>query len=281
MTMTIRRGAALACVHLALAGCSPAPARVEALTGESQFVAVADGQWRLPRRLNEISGLATTPDGRLFGHDDEVGAIHELSLDAGAAVKTFALGDPVVRGDFEGLAIAPNGAFFIVESTGRLLRFREAEDGAHAPFEAFDTGLGGACEIEGLAFDAADNGLIIACKTHTGGDDVLLYLWSLHTRRVSVLLRAPAAQVATAAFVNAFRPSGVEVDPRTERIIVLSARERALAEFSRDGALVAARRLAGAHPQPEGIAILPDGGLVIADEAGDLRALLTRYPRAP
>jgi uncharacterized protein YjiK len=280
--MTTTRVVAAAC--LALLSCGPAPEaqRAEARTGSSLFAAAADAQWRLPRRLHEISGLAVAPDGRLFGHDDEAGVIHELSLEAGGGVvKSFALGEPVARGDFEGLAIAPDGAFYIVESTGRLLRFREAGDGAHAPFETLDTGMRDVCEIEGLAYHARRRGLLIACKAHRETTDVVLYLWSLRTRRASVFLQAPASQVAQAAFVQAFRPSGVEIDPRTNRVIVLSARDRAWAEFSAAGVLLAARRLAGAHPQPEGIAVLRDGALAVADEGGDLRALLTRYPRTP
>ena len=38
-------------------------------------------QWRLPGRLNEISGLAMSADGRLFAMDDEIAVVDAL-LDA-------------------------------------------------------------------------------------------------------------------------------------------------------------------------------------------------------
>jgi uncharacterized protein YjiK len=90
----------------------------------------------------------------------------------------------------------------------------------------------------------------------------------------------PESEIAVAAGVRSFRPSSIEIDAGTGRIILLSANDNALAELSADGALIAARALSRAHPQPEGVTVLPDGALVIADEAGNARPLISRYPRA-
>ena len=54
--------------------------------------------------MREISGLTLTDDDRLFGIADEEAIVYELDSTEGRLVKTFALGDPVVLGDFEGLA---------------------------------------------------------------------------------------------------------------------------------------------------------------------------------
>ena len=60
---------------------------------------------------------------------------------------------------------------------------------------------------------------------------------------------------------------------------MLSARKSALAELSAEGALLSARALD--HEQPEGVAVLADGAMVIVDEAEDGgRSLLSIYPRA-
>ncbi|HSH75825.1 MAG TPA: hypothetical protein VLA09_09090, partial [Longimicrobiales bacterium] len=71
----------------------------------------------LPGRLDEISGLAVTTDGRLFGHDDERAVVHEIDPGAGAVEKRFSLGDPPLRGDFEGIAVVGE-RFFMVTSGG-------------------------------------------------------------------------------------------------------------------------------------------------------------------
>jgi uncharacterized protein YjiK len=247
------------------------------------FAAAADVQWRLPKRLREISGLAVTADGRLFGHDDEIGLVHELDVEGGQVRKAFGLGDPVVREDFEGLATTPEGDFYLVTSRGRLHRFREGEDGARVDFETFETGLRRVGEVEGLAFFPMEQSLILACKSHYARDmrnTLALYAWSTEAMEVSTWLAIPLDRIAGALGARTFAPSAVEIDPRTGRIILLSARGRSLVELDRSGAILAARRLAASHVQAEGAAIMPDGALVIADEGDGGRALLTRYPRA-
>jgi uncharacterized protein YjiK len=59
----------------------------------------------------------------------------------------------------------------------------------------------------------------------------------------------------------------------------VAVRQRAVIEIDNEGQLVAARTLplADRHPQPEGIELLADGRLVIADEGSRGRARLTLY----
>src|SRR3954462_5238642 len=89
----------------------------ETRTGNLSAMAVL--QWKLPDTLHEISGLAALPDGRLFAHDDEHGVIYEIDPAEGELKKSFALGDPPLRGDFEGIAIADRD-FYLMTSDGIL-----------------------------------------------------------------------------------------------------------------------------------------------------------------
>lgn len=286
---TAKRKTHLFAAALALLWACGAPevqesAGAEAEPGSSLFAATPGGEWRLPNQLAEISGLALTREGRLFGHDDERAILYQIDLANGGVIKSFALGDPTELGDFEGIA-ASDDSLFLITSTGRLYAFAEGEDGARLEFEAYDTGLGSICEAEGLAYNRAQESLIIACKTvhsRAMANYVLLYSWSLraHTLDQDPWLSAPEADVAAAAGVTGFHPSSVEIDAASGRVIVLAGSERAMAEFGPDGALLAARSLGRSHPQAEGAAILPDGALLIADEAGPRgRARLSRYPR--
>ena len=252
--------------------------------GESLFAAEPDAQWRLPKRLREISGLALTPDGRVMGHEDETAVIFEIDIQRGVVVKRFALGEPVVRGDFEGIAIDGAGVFYLTTSKGRLHRFREGDDGAVVAFETFDTGLREVGEIEGLAFHLGDDAVILACKTNYTPalrGAVALYAWSSRTPQgpARPWLTIPVALLADAVGARSFHPSSVEIDPRTGRLVLLAGRENALVELDAHGLLLAARGLGKGHRQAEGATILPNGALVIADEGGDARALMTRYPR--
>ena len=77
-----------------------------------------------------------------------------------------------------------------------------------------------------------------------------------------------------------FHPSSIEVHPETKTLILVAAREEAMVELSPDGQILATRELKRrAHPQPEGLAFLLDGSLIMADEGQGGRGTLTRYAR--
>ncbi|WP_135210545.1 SdiA-regulated domain-containing protein [Vitreimonas flagellata] len=285
MTTTIKR--ALIAALLAVGACgqasqTPANAQTSAPPPGSLFAAEPDLVWRLPNQLREISGLAVSPDGRLFAHDDERAVIYQIDITRGAIVKSFTLGETPLAGDYEGLAITAEGEFWITTSEGLVHRFREGADGAHVAYESFNTNLGDACEIEGLAFSTSE-GLIFACKRNIARDmrnTIALYTWRPNAT-VPLWRTLAEADIARRAGIEHFRPSSLEIDPRTGRLLLLSARDAGLAELSPEGELLAARALGSGHIQAEGVAVLADGALAVADEAGDARALLSRYPRVP
>ncbi len=263
---------------LCLAACSPAPS-----ADGSLFETEMDRQFHLPDRLQEVSGLAVSPDGRLFAHDDEIAMIYEIDLARGEVVKWFALGEPPPTGDFEGLTITPDGDFWLTDSAGRLFRFREGVDEERVEFERFDSGVGTGCEVEGIAYQPSDHSLIMACKRLRGrdasGDTPQLRAWTVDAADARPW-GPVAADIAEAAGVRSFEPSGLELDSASGRIIVISAANGgAIAELGPDGALLSARRLGEGHRQAEGVAIMPDGSLIIADEGGNDQATITRYRR--
>jgi hypothetical protein len=241
-------------------------------------------QWRLPRRLREISGLALTADGRVMGHDDETAVVYQIDVDSGEVVKRFAVGDPVLRGDFEGIAIDGGGDFYLTTSGGRLYRFQEGDDRAHVTFESFDTALGEVGEIEGLAFQQAEGNVIFACKTSYTlalRGAVALFAWSPKTPGLPARpwLTIPVVLLADAIGADSFHPSSLEFDTRTGRLVVLAGRENGMVELDAQGMLLSARGLGQHHRQAEGATILANGALVIAGEGGDAHARMSRYAR--
>jgi len=269
----------LATAFLALSACAPPPA-----ASESMFAAEPNRQWALPDTLREVSGLAVSPDGRLFGHNDEIGIIYEIDFDSERVVKTFALGAGEITGDFEGLTITPDGDFWLTDSRGRLLRFREGAAEARVDVQEFDTGIGQRCEVEGIAYQASDENLLLACKRMRGrevrGAAQRILAWPIGGSEAREWGQVDA-NVLRAAGIRSFQPSGLEFDQRSGRLIVISANDGAIAEFSPDGAMVAVRALSRRHRQTEGVAILPDGSLILADEGGNGQALISRYSRNP
>jgi uncharacterized protein YjiK len=236
----------------------------------------------LPASLAEISGLAATEDGRLFAHNDELARVLQIDPGTGAVVMSFSIGNRRIRDDFEGLAIA-HRRFYMVSARGRLLEFLSGEDGQRVLFREYDTGLGQHCEVEGLEYDAPTDALLLACKTTRGkalAGRLVVFAYSIQRMALEPSPRysIPLDFLTRGRRKKELSPSGIAVHPRTGTFFVVAAREHLLLELARTGEVLAVRELdRSRHPQPEGIAFLADGTLIIADERAN-RGLLTTYP---
>jgi hypothetical protein len=258
--------------------------------------------WRveLPQELNEISGLAFSPDRRLFAHGDDKGIVWQLDPRSGRILKRFALaygpgmppfmgkrprGD-IVTGDFEDIQIVGE-RFFLLSSNGVLVEFREGGDGERVPFRAFDTGLARSCELEGLTYDEPTRSLLLLCKHPYLGAwrrQIVLLAWSLETSRLDPKprLRVPVNGVARVTGVDAFHGSAVAVAPESGNLVMVAGPQRRIIEVSPAGEVVAGAALKPKlHRQPEGLAFASDRTMLISDEAAGGRATLTAYAYRP
>lgn len=241
-------------------------------------------QWKLPDKLNEISGLAVTPDGRLLAVADEAAIVYELDYEQGKLVKAFALGKPTLRGDFEGIALA-RGRVWLVTSNGLIYESAEGVDGERVAYEVHRTTAGRACEIEGLAQWRAEGLLLLLCKDlrrESELDGLAIFAWSMAERQLlpERTVALPDRRIVNELRDRRLRPSGIALDERSGNILIVAARPRAVIEITSDGTFVAAAELPARHRQSEGIEILQDGRLLIADEGGGHKARLAVYPRA-
>ena len=235
----------------------------------------------LPAALREVSGLATTTDGRVFTHGDESATISELDVSSGKVRKRFWLGAVAEKGDFEGIAIAGD-RFFLVTSQGLIYAAREGEASSAVRFDRYDSGAGVACEIEGLAFDARGDRLLLPCKNALRREfrnRLIVMAVPVRTMRVQNEL---AVSISFAELPPALRrgvqPTSIEVHPRTGNWIVLSSAPAALIELDPQGKLVKSVALSGKrHAQAEGLAFTPDLTMLISDEGGKDLGTLTSY----
>jgi uncharacterized protein YjiK len=283
----VRRGGVPGSVAVALgvvAACAASLPAPSALDGYA-IAKGGDARWELPDALREVSGLAATPDGRVFAHADERALILELDVRGQRVAKTFAMGRQGAPGDFEGLAVA-GGRFWLVTSDGFLYESGEGANGTDVSFRTYDTGVGTQCEVEGLAHDPGAGTLLLACKeprVRALRGMVAVFAWSIARRalvdRNGVRVRADS--LARRAGVSSFHPSGIERDPVTGHWLLLAARERAVAEITPQGRIVAGAALNRKdHRQAEGIAIASDRTLLIADEGAGRPGMLTTYRHA-
>ena len=76
-----------------------------------------------------------------------------------------------------------------------------------------------------------------------------------------------------------FNPSGIEQLADGSYLIV-AARQRAYAVVAAQGEVLRAGALPASklHRQTEGVTVMPDGRLVLADEGGNGKAMLSVYP---
>ncbi|MEM9619777.1 MAG: SdiA-regulated domain-containing protein [Pseudomonadota bacterium] len=228
-------------------------------------------QLSLVNGLREASGLAMASANSVYAHNDEFGIVYEVMLADGAVKSAFALGDPTVSADFEGVA-TEGKRIYLVTSTGLIY---EALIGGHRSrvlYNVFNTGIGAFCEVEGLANATEEGAFLVLCKAAQVQDlqgKLTIYRWSLRDRKP---VADPWLQVSYRDFLNeeeakVFRPSAVEWDPDRKALVVLSARSRHLMVISEDGSVAAKKTLsADLHLQAEGVALAPSGDLIIADE---------------
>ena len=254
----------------------------ESALSRFDFAADHAGRWRLPDRLREVSGLAMTPDGRLLAHDDERGIVFEIDYENERMVKAFALGNPTVRADFEGIAVVQD-TVYLVSSNGWLYQAREGEAEERVSYTVYRLGLDGRCEAEGLAVDLEKRSLLIVCKTVDGDDlkgSLAIFSWSIDRREFvsdsPVLI--DRSTITSQIPGKSFNPSGIELHPELGTYFVIAARQEAVAEVNLNGDVLAVARLQGdRHRQVEGIAFTPQGDLILGDEGGNRGGRLTLY----
>lgn len=277
-TTTDFRRQSIGCL-LALAICACGTEQLD-LQLEEETVTPDFRQWKLPVRLREISGLALTDDERLLSITDEIAIVYELDFLAGKIVKTFALGDPMVRGDFEGITVLDD-VVWLMTSDGRLFATAEGPDGSNMTYSRHDTGLGDYCEFEGLTADKSAGTLLLLCKDAKKGQALKVFEVSVSGSEVNQIrdVELPEKPIEDMLDKNRVNPSGISIDPQTGEWVLVAARQEALIRLTPSGELSEAIILKkkGRHRQPEGIEITADGRILIADEGGDGRARLAIY----
>jgi uncharacterized protein YjiK len=243
---------------------------------------------KLPKELSEASGLAFAGDSRLLCHNDEQAIIYEIDYNSGAILKHFSLGKYFIyRADLEGIATKKD-TIFIVSSDGVILRFLPGKDGAKILFQTFKTPLSIRNDVEGLAYDPVTDCLLLACKGEANtssqnplpADQKAVYAFSLKTYKLALKPRflIPITKIIAATQDKEFAPSSIERHPRTGHFFVIAARGNAIAELDAGGNLLAVSSLPkSVHVQPEGLAIAPDGTLVICNEGQGKSGRLVVY----
>ena len=258
-------------------------ARRLALADANPEKPVPVAQWIMPPELREISGLALTTRGTVLTHDDNIGRVYEIDPKTGILLKGFSLAGGV-RGDFEAITIAGTDVY-LLQSKGKIYKFKEGADASQVPYSVFDTGLGKECEFESLAYEADSTRLVMVCKKIRGKNEpheLLIYRLPLPLDRSTMsTLRVPIEDVIGSNRWKDFHPSDITIDPFTKNYVIISSREKGLLVMTPEGNVVRSEPLPDGHHQPEGVAITSDGIMIVSDEVNVKPAAITLYRWRP
>lgn len=255
-----------------------------ALADADPAMALPVAMWLMPPELREISGLALTPRGTVLTHDDNVGRVYEIDPKTGILLKGFSL-EGGVRGDFEAITIAGTDVY-LLESKGKIFKFKEGRDAEQVPYTVYDTGLRKECEFESMAFEADSSRLVLVCKkflTKKAPHELLMYRLPLPLgdRSAMTTLRIPIEDVIGSNRWKNFHPSDINIDPITKNYVIIASREKGVVVVTPDGDVVRSEPLPGDHRQAEGVAITKDSILMVSDESNVKPAAITLYRWRP
>ncbi len=247
-----------------------------------------DKTFTMPKELEEISGLSVSKDGKsLVAIQDENGIIFLVDKNTGKIVKETKFWED---GDYEGVEVVGED-IYVVKSSGTI--YRMAKNGEDV--EKFNFFLDAENDVEGLAYDAKNNRLLLACKAKAGKDSKMkkgIYAFDLNKKTLvnepvyvisqedvqQYLSKTPVFEekekllemfgAATNEF--SFAPSSIAVHPRTGHIYLLSSVGKVLFVMDSAGKILHIEKLKKkVHAQPEGICFDADGTMYISNEAKD------------
>jgi uncharacterized protein YjiK len=190
-----------------------------------------------------------------------------------------------VRGDFEAITIAGNDVY-LLESKGKIFKFKEGKDAEQVPYTVYDTGLRKECEFESMAFEADSSRLVLVCKkflTKKAPHEMLIYRIPLPLRDRSAMttLKIPIEDVIGTNKWKNFHASDINIDPFTKNYVIISSNQKALVVITPGGDVVRSEPLPGDHRQPEGVAVSKDSLLMVSDESNVKPAAITLYRWRP
>lgn len=229
-------------------------------------------QWDLPRIMEEISGIDYLKDGRIACIQDEDGKIFIYNLDSKEIDRTI---DFAEKGDFEGIAVVGQKAF-VLRSDGVL--FEVADIRAENPeVTQHDTPLTEDRNVEGLCYDKANNRLLLAIKDREedkNADYKGIYEYNLKTNEFNsepvykLKFNDPIfADLNDIGTSKVFRPSEINIQPKTGEIYLLDAEVPKMLILSKDWKPKALYVFdINDFPQPEGLTFSPEARMFISNE---------------
>lgn len=261
-----------------------------------------DYRYSMPASLEEISGISWTGKETLACIQDENGMVYCFSPEKEKVVSEVKFGKD---GDYEDICVVKNTAY-VLKSNGHIFRVKNFQK-EEMKVKKYKTLLSGKNDAEGMVYDSSRNRLLIACK---GSPSIekgnpykgyrAVYSFDLETNQ---LLEKPVYLIdlrkvegykdqdnftqfssklakilgITDPYGN-FRPSGIAIHPRTDKIYMISSVGKLLVILDREGYILDVQALdPNLFRQPEGICFSPDGDLYISNEGRGGKGYILKF----
>jgi uncharacterized protein YjiK len=261
-----------------------------------------DKEWKLPKKLVEISGLSTIDKNRLACVQDEKGNVYIFNLKEGEVESKIDFGDD---GDYEGIELIGDDAW-VLKSNGTLFEVSDFLNEENPTSTKHPTELSKKNDAEGLAYDPVSHSLLIACKGHPflekkeGKEFKALYSFNLKSKKLNLnpflLIEMDTIKyyknyntmtelgIELLAYFDdskgdlSFQPSGIAIHPLTGHFYILGSVGNLLMVFSRENEMLAMIKLRSKYyAQPEGLCFGPDRKLYIANEGDEKAATILMF----
>ena len=222
--------------------------------------------WKLPKELDEISGITMSNNENTFCINDEEGIIYEYNLGNKTVQNQFTFGK---NNDYEDVAIVAD-CLFVLQSNGTLFSINSKKEVTkHSTF------LTQKQDTEGLCYDEKNQQLLIVCKNKVA-KKITIYGFDLKTNH---LKSQPILTISNKDLANKnFAPSGIAIHPLAETIYIISSIGKSMVEVDFEGKILSEYSLNNKHfLQPEGIFITQNGDLYISNEGKNKKANLLKF----
>jgi len=244
----------------------------------------ADDKLFLPSEIEEISGLSYLEENKLLCIQDEQAVIYTIDMKEEKISSEQKFGK---NGDYEGIELVGKHVY-AVRSDGQVYKTPvNAID--ESLTEVFKTSLSHKNDVEGLAYDAENKRLLLACKGISGlKNDIpgsrAIYAFDLTTHQLQdepvflIEIDQVNALLNRNDKKNAFRPSGIAVHPLTGQLYIIASVGKVLIVLNKNGSIDSIFPLTSSDfKQPEGICFAPNGDMFISNEGKGSRSTILRY----
>lgn len=263
-----------------------------------------DRVYTLPGSLAEISGLTLLDDFHLGAIDDESSKLFVIDIRTGKVTDRHKMGGGK-KLDYEAVERVGD-TVYVLSSAGIIYEIRDWKRNKRITAR-YETGLYSRHDNEGLAYDAINHRLLIACKEYPGKEMKgykAVYAFDLGKKRLlpEPVFKIDLARVEVAAnsggatgvvskkkkkpwwkHTKQIKPAALAVHPLTQQLFIISSAKRRMIVLNSDGTLDTAYKLPKKYfVQAEGMAFLPNGDLFISNERADREAAtLLRFNYRP